>query len=147
MSAAPTIALPSPDERHATLEYEADDVLGEYIYAAFIDSWTHRCRTATGENFVLLGRGRRPTLAQIKLWQETERRLDSLLAESVRAIPPPPDSADLFDPTVLSLAQIRLERDGTVQVFLSAKDVDEAIGLAPQIIFGDWTLNCARWVP
>jgi hypothetical protein len=141
------MALPSPGERHAALECGADDLLGEYIYAAFIDSWTHRRRTAMGQDFVLLGRGHRPTLAQIELWQEIERRLDSLLAESIRAVLPPPDRADLFDPTVLRLAQIRLERDGSVQVFLSAKDVDDAIGLAPQIIFRDWTLNCARWVP
>ena len=147
MSAVPTMALPSPGERHALLEYEADDLLGEYIYGAFIDSWTHRRRTATGQDFVLLGRGRRPTLAQIELWLEIERRLDSLLAESIRAVPPPPDRADLYYPTILRLAQIRLERDGSVQVFLSAKDVDDAIGLAPQIIFRDWTLNCARWVP
>jgi hypothetical protein len=147
VSEVPTVALPSPDKRHGTLEYEADDVLGEYIYVASIDSWTHRRRTATGENFVLLGRGRRPTLAQIKLWQETEKRLDNLLADSIRAVLPPPDRADLFDPRMLRLAQIRLERDGTVQVFLKAKDVDDAIGLAPQIIFGDWTLTCARWVP
>src|SRR5579871_4108068 len=105
------MALPSPDERRASLEYEVDDRLGEYIYVAFVDSWTHRRRTATGNNFVLMGRGRRPTSAQIELWQETERRLDSLLADAVLAVPLPPERADLFDRTVLRLAQIRFERD------------------------------------
>lgn len=115
VSATPTISRPSPTEPDATLTYETDDLLDEYIYAAFIHSWTHHRATATGQDFVLLGRGRQPTLPQIELWQEIEGRLDSLLAESIRAVPPPPDRTDLFDPTALRLAEIRLESDGSVQ--------------------------------
>jgi hypothetical protein len=147
MSAVPTTARPSPSERHPALEYETEDLLGDYIYSPYTDSWTHRRRTATGRDFLLLGRGRRPTLAQIELWRETERRLDVLLRECIRAIPPPPDRADLFDPTALYLTQIRLERDGSVQVFMNENDLDPEIPLAPQVVFIDWTVSCARWVP
>ncbi len=146
ISALPTTARSSPTERHPALQYEIDNLLGEYIYSASIDSWTHRRRTAAGRDFVLLGRGRRPTLAQTELWRETERRLDQLLQESVQALPPPPDRAELFDPATLYLTQIRLEHDGSVQVFMNAPEVDAEIGLAPQVIFRDWAVSCARWV-
>jgi hypothetical protein len=58
-----------------------------------------------------------------------------------------PDRADLFDPAALYLTQIRLEHDGSVQVFINAEEVDAEIGLAPQVIFSDWAVSCARWVP
>jgi S-methylmethionine-dependent homocysteine/selenocysteine methylase len=140
-------SLPSPTERHPSLAYEEDAVLGSYIYSPQIESWTNRRVKSDGEKFLLMGRGRQPSHEQLTLWRNLESQLERITAMAIAAVKPPPLRADLFDSRTLKLREIRLEPDGTVSVFLDCPAVEDATPVGPMVTFRGWEVAAARWVP
>lgn len=148
-----TFALPSPTDRHPSLSYEHLPGFGDYIYGDGTRSWTQRRQDAAGRPLLLRGRSRRPTPEQIALLDQIDADIDRLSAVAIAAVQPPhPDhfravaGAPMFVRQDLTLREVRLEDDGTFVLFFDSPTGD-AIDVWPMVIFRNWSVESAGWVP
>lgn len=149
-----TFALPSPADRHRSLSYEHLPGFGDYIYDGGTRAWTQRREDAAGRPLLLRGRSRRPTPEQISLFERIDRDLTRLSSVAIAAVQPPhagffrdvPGSAASFTRDELTLDEVRLEDDGTFALFFSSSTGD-TIDAWPMVVFRDWSVERAAWVP
>jgi hypothetical protein len=66
---------------------------------------------------------------------------------AIEAVPEPPvsDYRAKFSKADLVLAEVRFERDLKVYLFFSLP-IEDAIELAPMVVFSDWIVTAAEWV-
>jgi hypothetical protein len=149
---SPTVALPSPADRHHSLTYETHPQFGDYIYSPTIKSWTQRRQMSDGRPLLLCGRGRKPVDEQIALFQEIDLRLPELTALAIAAIQPPPiwpphvsfkRPAD-FTRDELVLREVRIEEDLTFKLFFDTSTGDR-IDMWPLVDFRDWKISGTEW--
>jgi hypothetical protein len=149
---APTVALPSPAERHPSLVYGHCPDFGDYIYSPTTTSWTQRRAMSNGQSLLLRGRGRSPSAEQVALWQAIDLRLDKLTEMAMKAVDPPPLEAQrtlfsntpVFSRAALVLQEVRLEQCGSQ--FYFNHPLGKKIHLWPVVSFADWRVTGSEWV-
>ena len=141
-----TRALPPLSPRHPTLVYESDPEFGDYVYSETIESWSNRRVKANGQEFSLLGRGRRPSQAQRILWRSLEEAIEWLSAAAVEAVRAPPVSVEQTTVGELKMRQIRLELNGSVNVIVGSEAIDQSTGLALMVTFVNEKVSESRWI-
>ena len=143
-----TVPLPSPADRHPKLAYDHQPGLGDFIYSSTTRGWTHRRQKSDGSPLLLLGSGRVPSDAQIRLWNEIDARLDELTATAATAVREPPvrPRRAMFDPADLEMDQVEVTDDGTFYFYFATPAGDE-IDLWPMVTFKESIVTKSDWVP
>jgi hypothetical protein len=93
-----------------------------------------------------MGRGEKPTDAQLALWSKVEHHLEQLIAEAVGSTTQllTGKEAGLFTPQELFLQQVRIETDMTVILFFGFPR-EEEVCMWPMVTFTDFTITATEW--
>lgn len=126
-----------------------DPTFGACRYCPDINAWITDWQDPHNRKVEIMGRSIRPTPDQAALWRQARERLPQLLQEASASIPEP--LVKDFTPAVITregveLAEIRFEKDGTVQFFLDFK-ISEPQGyeMWPVIVFKNWQIVRSEW--
>jgi len=161
-----TTHLPCPSDLDPRL-LEHHPELGDYVSGT--NSWTQDRVVDGGPEFLLFGRGSRPSDEQVSVWQVIDERLSELVTKATATVQDPrrkPRLLELlaraiavvlqtprmgstkaeFSRDALSLSQVRLERDGSFALFFHTPLEDE-IDVSPMVVFRSWEVAESRWVP
>jgi hypothetical protein len=124
-----------------------DPSLGSYCTGPGDGSW--RCKPYG--TFLLRGRSKHPTPAQLAIWREVEAGLPELIEQALASIPDPPivgTSTGTFARDKTELSELRLERDGHIELLFSPSIPDhDGCYLSPLVIVKDWKITESYWAP